>query len=62
VPTLIVLGPRDLPQATWLPPVEAGPPRILFMEASTPDPGKPGATVTQWRSPVIEIDDLLGRI
>lgn len=62
VATLIVLGPRELPQPSWLPPVDAGPPRIVFMSLSTPDPAKPGATVAQWRTPVIAVDELLARI
>jgi ATP-dependent DNA helicase RecQ len=62
VPTLIVMGPRDTPQPTWLPPVGAGPPRIVLMSSGTPDPAKPGAAVAEWRSPVIAVDELVGRI
>jgi hypothetical protein len=62
VPTLIVLGPRELPHPSWLPPVDVGPPRIVFMSSGTPDPAKPGAAVAEWRSPVIAVDELLGRI
>src|SRR5690606_35422942 len=62
VPTLIVLGPGDRLMNSWLPPIESGPPRITFMSAATPDPAKPGARVAEWRSPVIDVEDLIARI
>lgn len=62
VPSLIVLGPEDRPRAGWLPPIETGPPRIVLLAASATDPEKPGVRVAEWRSPVIDVADLLGRI
>lgn len=62
VPTLIVIDPGERPKGSWLPPVRTGAPRVVFMPADTLDPEKPGARVAEWRSPVIDVEDLVARI
>lgn len=63
VPTLVICGLAEPVPAGTLPPVVAGgAPRVVLVPEDAEEPTRPGALLSEWRSPVLAIEDLLRRI
>lgn len=63
VPTLVICGLGEAVPVAALPPVVAGgAPRVVLVPDDAEEPTRPRTLLSEWRSPVLTIDDLLRRI
>lgn len=63
IPTLMICAVDGaVPPAALPPVVPGGAPRVVFVPADAREPTRADALVSEWRSPVLTIDDLLRRI
>ncbi len=63
IPTLVICGLGEAVPPAALPPVFAGgAPRVVLVPDDTEEPTRPGTLLSEWRSPVLTIEDLLRRI